>query len=272
MKKIILSMLLITLVFTLSACTNKDEDDNVLKVGMDLSYPPFEMVDSDGNADGLSVEVAKALAEYLGMEVEIVNLPFGSLITELETEGIDIIIGSMSITDGRKEKINFSDPYFYFPLISVMNKEFASNYTLNTYQDLFDITDEVIYTAPQGFVTLAAAEENAVNPVLNFVESTQQALLEVVSGTSDVFIISASSAAGYYEKNPETLTLLLDPISVSPIGMGLRKGDTELLAKVNEFIAMMDDEGGVYDDLRAKYDAIIGAGLPGETLDYYIYE
>lgn len=275
MRKLYIGIVVLVLALTLSACNNDEEsvlDKDTIVVGMDLSYPPFETEDENGNPSGISVDFAKALGEYLGMDVEIVNLPFGSLITALETKEIDVIIGSMSITDKRKEKINFSDPYFYFPLVSVMNKDFASNYTLNTYEDLFAIEDEVVYTAPSGFVTLDIPLEQAVNAKINPVDSVSNAVLEVTSGASDVFIISSSSAAAFYQKNPDTLTLLLDPIDYSPIGVGMRKGDERLLDKINDFIATLDDEGGVYDDLRAKYDTIIGEGLPGETLDYYIYD
>jgi polar amino acid transport system substrate-binding protein len=252
----------------LSAC----ETNNTLKVGMDLRWPPFETVDKDGNPTGISVDLAYELGEYLGREVEIIDLEFGSLITALETNEIDIIIGSMSITEDRAQKINFSDPYFYFPLITVLNKDFYDMYMPETKEDLFGITEEVVYVGPKSFVSLSIPQAEATNPTIHEVNDSNAAILEVVAGTSDAFIISASSAAGYASENPDTTVLMWDPITASPIGMGMRKGDTELLADVNEFISMLGDAGGVYEMLAEKYDDVIAEQLPGQGLSFYTQE
>ena len=268
MKKIILSLTLLVLVITLASCGN----NNTLKVGMDLRWPPFETVDGEGNPTGISVDLAYELGEYLGKDIEIVDLEFGSLITALETNEIDIIIGSMSITEDRAKKINFSEPYFYFPLITVLNKEFYDEYQPTTKEELFSITDEVTYVGPKSFVSLSIPADEAVNPVINEVNDSNAAILEVVSGTSDAFIISASSAAGYQSENPDTTVLMWDPITSSPIGMGMRKSDTELLADVNAFIAKLADPNGVYARLADKYDDIIAEELPGQGLSFYTEE
>ena len=63
-----------------------------------------------------------------------------------------------------------------------------------------------------------------------------------------------------------------DPISLSPIGMGMREDDTDLLQDVNDFIAGLNDSGGVYEVLREDYDTIIAEALPGQGLDFYIYD
>lgn len=265
MKKIIVTLTLVIMVFTLASCGK----DNTLRVGMDLRWPPFETVDGNGNPTGISVDLAYELGEYLGRDVEIIDLEFGSLITALETNEIDIIIGSMSITEERAKKINFSDPYFYFPLITVMNKDFYNQYQPQSKNDLFSITDEVVYVGPKSFVSLSIPAAEAENPVIHEVNDSNAAILEVVSGTSDAFIISASSAAGYHSENPETTVLMWDPITSSPIGMGMRKSDTELLADVNSFIATLGDENGVYARLAEKYDDIIAEELPGQGLAFY---
>lgn len=267
MKKILLAVLVVFSVVALSACGS-----NKLKVGMDLRWPPFETVDSEGEPTGISVDLAYELGEYLGREVEIVDLEFGSLITALETGEIDIIIGSMSITEDRAQKINFSDPYFYFPLITVLNKDFYDEYMPQTREDLFSITDEVVYVGPKSFVSLSIPQAEAENPVIHEVNDSNAAILEVVAGTSDAFIISASSAAGYHSENPDTTVLMWDPITASPIGMGMRKSDTDLLEDVNAFIAMLNDENGVYARLAEKYDDIIAEGLPGQGLAFYTEE
>ncbi|MBI9009986.1 MAG: transporter substrate-binding domain-containing protein [Tenericutes bacterium] len=71
----------------LNACGGAETD--VLKVGMDLRYPPFESTDSESNPEGISVDIAYALGEYLGREVEIVNLDFSTIILSLNSGVID---------------------------------------------------------------------------------------------------------------------------------------------------------------------------------------
>ncbi len=269
MKKVLLLVTVLFTIFTLSSC---GRNDNVLRVGMDLRWPPFETVDENGLATGISVDIAYELGEYLGKEVEIVDLEFGSLITALETNDIDVIIGSMTITEDRSQKINFSDPYFHFPLITVLNKGFYDEYMPETKADLFGIEDEVVYVGPKSFVSLSIPTDEAINPVIHEVNDSNAAILEIVAGTSDAFIISASSAAGYNRENPDTTVLMWDTIDLSPIGMGVRKSDTELLEDINKFIATLDDAGGVYEMLGEKYDDIIAEELPGKTLRYYIEE
>jgi len=104
MKKSLI-LIISVILLALSACAPKEELP-ALKVGMDLRYPPFETVDSSGAASGISVDIAKELGKFLDREVEIVDLPFGSLITSLQTGEIDIIIASMSITPARQETAN----------------------------------------------------------------------------------------------------------------------------------------------------------------------
>jgi polar amino acid transport system substrate-binding protein len=119
---------------------------------------------------------------------------------------------------------------------------------------------------------LSIPQAEATNPTIHEVNDSNAAILEVVAGTSDAFIISASSAAGYASENPDTTVLMWDPITASPIGMGMRKGDTELLADVNEFISMLGDAGGVYEMLAEKYDDVIAEQLPGQGLSFYTQE
>jgi len=75
--------------------------DDPLRVGMELSYPPFEMTDEQGEPMGVSVEIAKALSESLDRPLEILNIPFQGLIPALRTGKIDLIISSMTRTEQR---------------------------------------------------------------------------------------------------------------------------------------------------------------------------
>lgn len=141
MKKFIFVLLFTLALISTSAC---QKNNDVLRVGMDLSYPPFETVTTQNEPMGISVDIAMAFGAYLGREVEIVNTDFGSLIPALNSGEIDIVIASMSITEEREKSVDFTDPYFFFKIISLVNKDFADANQLtesSTVEDLLAIED-----------------------------------------------------------------------------------------------------------------------------------
>jgi polar amino acid transport system substrate-binding protein len=264
MKKILMLFVAMLTIGLLVGCSN---DSNVLKVGMDLTYPPHETVDEEGNPTGISVTLAEEFGKYLNREVEIVDVPFGSLITELNIGTIDVIIGSMTITEERAKSVDFSEKYFNFPLVTLVNKTFYDANGIETKEDLLAL-ENVRFVAPKTFATLDVARELANNPVIREVNDVTAAVLEVVTGASDVFLMSVGNAAGQHLANPDTTEILMDPVSLSPIGMAFRKG-SDLVAEANTFIAGLETNG-VYDVLRNKYNSVIDSNIPGATLDIYL--
>jgi polar amino acid transport system substrate-binding protein len=104
----------------LAACTPPG-GKNTLKVGMELAYPPFETKNDKGEPTGISVEIAKAFGAYLGRPVEIQNIAWDGLIPALETGKVDMVISSMTVTEKRRETVDFSDPYAWAYLALLVN-------------------------------------------------------------------------------------------------------------------------------------------------------
>jgi polar amino acid transport system substrate-binding protein len=254
MKKSLI-LIISVILLALSACTPKEELP-ALKVGMDLRYPPFETVDSSGAASGISVDIAKELGEFMGREVEIVDLPFGSLITSLQTGEIDIIIASMSITPARQETIDFTNPYVYFPLVTLVNKTFVESNNIQSIDDVLAY-DGVKFAGQKGTVFLDIPTSKAANPGTPIeTDSAALAVIEVTTGAAQATVLSLLAAASNQKANPASTVLFLDALQVNPIGMGVKKGNEELLQKANEFIASMESEG-VNTRLREKYNPIL---------------
>lgn len=262
--KFISVVMLIGILLFISGCSNKNDDD-VLRIGMELKWPPFETLDTAGNPEGISVMLAEELGTYLGREVEIVDMQFGSLITALETEKIDVILASMSITEDRQEKINFTDPYMYFKILSVVNNESE----IETYDDLFN-TEGVRFVAPKSFVTLDIARERANNPEIIEFDDKATASLELASGNADVFMVDAVGAVSIARNYPDDLFVIYEPVEVMSIGMGVRKSDTELLEQANEFISKLD-ELGVNARIAETYNETLNE-LVGKGYDFYLNE
>jgi len=265
MKIITLLLLLSVVTMLMVGCSNAEEETDVLRVGMELKWPAFESTDINGNPEGISVMISEELGEYLGKTVEIVDLPFGSLIPALETEKIDVIIASMSISESRKEKISFSDPYMYFKILSIVNK----NSDVKEYDDLFKV-EGIKFVGPKSFATLEIAKEKANNPIILEFDDKTTASLEIVSGNADVFMVDAASAVSIARNYSDELMVIYEPVDVSPIGMGVRKNDTELLEKLNEFISKRE-ELGVNEKIRIEYDETLNE-LVGKGFEFYLYE
>lgn len=263
-KNITIITLLIAIVLTMIGC-NTSEQKDVLKVGMELKWPAFESTDTNGNPEGISVMIAEELGAYLGKKVEIVDLPFGSLIPALETEKIDVIIASMSITERRKETIAFSDPYMYFKILSIVNK----HSDVKTYDDIFK-KEGIRFVGPKSFSTLEIAKEKANNPTILEFDDKATATLELVSGNADIFMVDAASAVSISRNYPEELMVIYEPVDISPIGMGVRPNDTELLEKLNEFI-IKRDELGVNEKIATAYDDVLNE-MVGKGFEFYLYE
>lgn len=267
-KKFILVFIILVSIALLIGCTEKNaklSEKDKLRVGMELKWPAFETTDVKGNPEGISVMIANELGNYLGREVEIVDLPFNTLISALETEKIDVIIGSMGITEKREEKINFSNPYMYFKILSVVN----NNSGIETYDDIFSM-EKIKFVAPKSFSTLDIARQKANNPEIIEFDDKSTAVLELAIGNGDVFMVDAVSAVSIAKKYPNELKAIYKPVDVQPIGMGIRKEDKKLLNKINDFISKREDIG-INKKVKEKYDPILNE-MVGKGFEFYLNE
>src|SRR3954467_2701798 len=110
-REVLLGIACCAVCLLLTAGCSPEAKREKLTVGMELSYPPFEMTDEQNRPTGVSADLARALGKYLGKEVEIQNLPFDGLIPALKTGRINLIISSMTATPERAQSIDFSDAY-----------------------------------------------------------------------------------------------------------------------------------------------------------------
>lgn len=269
MKKIF-GLIFVTLLTILLVSCNRDE--TVLRVGMDLKYPPFETVDTSNQPTGISVDIAYALGEYLGVTVEIVNTDFGSIIPSIQSGEIDIAIASMSITEARMEVVDFTDPYFFFKIISLVNKEFALTHNLTE-----DSTVEDLLAIESARYTGIASQVSSSIPKSYGKEVTEAtdlgtAVESIAQGTQDILLMSANPVVDGYKANMSSTMIVWDPFVASPIGMAVKKGNTELLTKANQFIETFNEPGGLYEVLNEKWNPLLLERLGRFGFSFYINE
>ena len=235
--------------YALTGCSEKSrstEKGAVLRVGMDLSYPPFEMQDKAGQPDGVSVRLAEALAKHLGRPLKIVPMDFSGLIPALKTGNIDLILSSMTATDERAQSINFSTPYAYTGLALLVRKDSD----IQSIEDLKKPGRAI--TAKAGTTGETWAIKNLPGAKRVVFEDQTACVLEVAQGRADAFIYDQLSIYKYAAENRETTRGLLKPFVEESWALGIAKGQTELLGQVNAFLDEFRKEDG-FGKLGERY-------------------
>jgi polar amino acid transport system substrate-binding protein len=232
-----------------------------LRVGMDLSYPPFETIGSDGQPSGISVELARGLADKLGRPVQIENIPFTGLIPALKTGKIDAIISSMTATPERAKAVAFSDPYLTTGLAALVPASSEAG-------DLaaLDQPGRTIVVR-QGTTGEVFARKNIRQARILTLEKENACVLEVVQGKADAFIYDQMSVFQNAKRNPEQTRALLAPLQTESWAIALRPGDTDLLARTNAFLSEFRASGG-FDRLASRYLAEEKAAFSAQGIPF----
>jgi polar amino acid transport system substrate-binding protein len=217
-----------------------------LRVGMELAYPPFEMSDTRGAPCGVSVDLARALGGHLGREVEIVNIPFDGLIPSLKTGKIDAIISSMTVTEERRRSVDFSNPYLRTGLSLLV----AASSDVGGVEDLARGGRKV--AVKRGTTGHLYAERELAGATVRVLDKETACVLEVVQGRVDAFLYDQLSVYRHWSKNRETTKPVLTPFQREEWAVAVRKGNSALLAEVNEFLEAFRARGG-FDELAGKY-------------------
>jgi polar amino acid transport system substrate-binding protein len=268
MKKTVLLVLGVLLFISFTSCSLKDED--TLRVGMDLKYYPFTGMDQEGKPSGIEVDIAMALGDFLEEKVEIVNTDFSMLIPALQSGEIDIVIGSMSITEERQKVVDFSDPYLYDRIVALVNKDFAWKHVISDEMPV----QQFLGLKDARYIGLAGSIAVSIPQAYGFevasVTTEAVAEREISVGEADV-LVGAYNLFGMHDTNRDTTIIYKNPIEFASTGMAIKKGNEELLGKVNQFIAQME-ESGLNDRLRKDWDDAIKKKLFDDTLtlDYYL--
>jgi polar amino acid transport system substrate-binding protein len=217
-----------------------------LIVGMEMSFPPFEMLDTSGQPAGVSVEMAKALAKYLQRSIRFENIPFDGLIPSLKTGKIDLAISSMTVTEERSKSIDFSDPYLKMGLSILANKK-------NSVQSIADIDKPNITVAVKKATTgHIYAIQHFHNARILIFNDAPTCATEVAQGKADCMIYDQISIFENWRKYQESTRAILQPFQTEEWAIGIRKGNDELRTQVNAFLKQFKESGG-FNDLGNKY-------------------
>lgn len=253
LSKIFLGLIASAMIFT--GCTdsgtapdnNADTPAEKLIVGTNPEFPPFEYVESDGSIGGFDFALMNEIGNRIGREVEFKSMEFKSLIGAMEAGTIDAAIAGMTVTDERKQSVDFSDTYYQANQYIVVKKD-------STVKSLSDLNGKKI--AVQEGTTgdfIASGDGDLVKDaeVKRFKKGVD-AIMDLKNGSVDAVVIDSNPAQEFVKANSDELMCIEDKSSEEFYAIALKKGDTELLEAVNKALKEIKEDG-TFDKLIAEY-------------------
>lgn len=221
----------------------------VLRVGTTPTYVPFEMTDKQGRIIGFEIDLLHAMSRALGVELELVAVPYTDLLSGLMAKKFDLIGSGMTVTQERNLKLNFSDSFIVVGQTVLLHPRLAG--TVSSIEDL----DEAGYRIAviEGTTGEAAAQRFLGAARLKSFATPEEGVREVLEGKADAFIHDApyNLIAMARPENSALLTLE-QPFTFEPLAFGLKKGDYDSLNWINHFLNQVAQDG-TYDQLHDKW-------------------
>jgi polar amino acid transport system substrate-binding protein len=226
----------------------------VYVVGTDAAYAPFESQNEKGEIVGFDIEVVQAVAKKAGIEVKFVNTPWEGIFNALSQGDRDLVVSAVTITAERKQTMDFSDPYFDAQqLIAVKESSKVAKFA-----DLKKLKVGV-QTGTTGDEAVTKLLGKASTAIKRF-ESTPLALKELEAGGVDAVVADNGVVINYVANNPGGKFKSIADKEFVPeqYGLALKKGNSELQAKLNKGLADIKADG-TYDQIFSKYFGVAPA-------------
>ncbi len=220
----------------------------VYVVGTDAAYAPFESQNEKGEIVGLTIDLLSAVAKKAGIEIKFVNTPWEGIFNALQQGDRDMLASSITITDERKQTMDFTNPYFdAYQLIAV-----KATSKVAKFDDLKKLKVGV-QTGTTGDEAVTKLLGKTNTNIKRF-ESTPLALKELESGGVDAVVADNGVVVNYVTNNPGAKFKTVSDKAFAPeqYGFAVKKGNAELLEKLNKGLADIRADGS-YDTIYAKY-------------------
>ena len=227
----------------LAGCGSRSSHENTLVMATNATFPPYEYVEGD-EIVGIDPEIAAAIAEELGMELQIEDVEFDSIVAGVASGKYDMGMAGMTVDPERLESVNFSDSYAT-GIQSIIVKEGSP------IQSVDDLSSSTKIGVQQGTTGAQyAADDYGQDAVVNFNKGAD-AVQALVTDKVDCVIIDNEPAKSFVEANPG-LKILDTEYAVEDYAICVAKDNDELLDKINDALAKLKKDGTL-DEIINKY-------------------
>ncbi len=265
-SRLSMSLFALATAFTVAGCSNSQEsaaDTNpeateataastgdVLRIGTEGAYAPFNYTNADGTLGGFDVEVANALCADMQVTCEIVAQDWDGIIPGLKAGKYDAIVAAMSVTPERSQQVSFTDPYFSNALVFLAKKDSSFDPSNNSDIDSHSIA------AQRSTISSQWLEDTYPKADMKLYDTLSNAFLDLGSNRVDAMISDKLPAIEWLSSNAGSKYALKgDEIDINDnFAIAVRPGDP-LQAKINQSLANIK-ANGTYDKINQKYFAV----------------
>ncbi|WP_420230086.1 ABC transporter substrate-binding protein [Psychrobacter sp. ER1] len=265
-SRLSMSLLALATAFTVAGCSNSQEsaaDTNpeatettavstgdVLRIGTEGAYAPFNYTNADGTLGGFDVEIANALCADMHVTCEIVAQDWDGIIPGLKAGKYDAIVAAMSVTPERSQQVSFTDPYFSNALVFLAKKDSSFDPSNNSDIDSHSIA------AQRSTISSQWLEDTYPKADMKLYDTLSNAFLDLGSNRVDAMISDKLPAIEWLSSNAGSKYALKgDEIDINDnFAIAVRPGDP-LQAKINQSLANIK-ANGTYDKINQKYFAV----------------
>ncbi len=216
----------------------------VFKIGTEGTYAPFTYHDAAGKLAGFDVEIGQAVAAKLGVKAEFVEGKWDGLIAGLDAKRYDTVINQVGITEARKQKYDFSDPYIASKAVLIVRQD---NSDIKGFADLKGKKSAQSLTSNFGRIAEQAGAE------LVATDGFDQSIQLVLTRRADATINDSLSFLDFKKQKPDApVKIAAQQDNADYSGIIVRKGEPELLAAINKALADIKADG-TYQKISDKY-------------------
>ena len=212
-----------------------------LHMATNAAFPPYEMIADDGSFEGIDVEIAGAIAEKLGLTLVVDDMDFGSIITAVQTGKEDIAMAGLTVTDERKENVDFTDSYATGVQVVIVPED-------SDIATIDDLEGKQIgcQESTTGYIYCSDTPENGGYGEENVTAfpNGANAVQALISGKVDCVVIDSQPAQEFVNQN-EGLKILDTEFVTENYAIGVSKDNTALRDAVNAALAELTDDGTV---------------------------
>lgn len=217
-------------------------EEGVLHVATNAAFPPYEMTSDDGGFEGIDIDIAGAIAEKLGLELAVDDMDFTAVIASVTSGKSDIVMAGLTVTDERKENLDFTDTYAK-AVQSIIVPEGSS---IKSVDDLAKADMIGTQDGTTGYIYCSDTPENGgygSDHVTGY--TTGAAAIEALKGGKvDAVVIDNEPAKEFVEANPG-LVLLDSEYAEEEYAIGVAKGNTKLYDAVNGALKELKEDGTI---------------------------
>ena len=222
-----------------------------VRVGTDAAYPPFESVDQTSNQIvGFDVDLMNEIGRLANFTPEFQNTGFDTIFVALERKEFDAVMSAATITEERKQVVNFSEPYIEVGQLVVTG---ADNNTLASHTDLTGVSAVGVQTGTTG-ETAALQDAQVPDANLRRYATIDLAFADLANNSIDA-VVADSPTVGNYTSQPQysgKLKIVGEPFTTESYGIAVNKEDAELLNGINAALAQIKSTDTI-QKLKDKY-------------------